>query len=214
MIRNPNIIPKPIMKAMENFSNDKFISYVCKNHIKLFSDEILETEITDLKKYIDSLFINFENDNKNISALKEENYFPDLSNVLVVIEKDSDFIPAIKEVLWQLKNTPSTSKKILMHIARIDSNGIYKLISEQDYPVTNQAFSLASFNGSLDCSKQPIRDGKSAYLYKNPTDKRKGFYYKGNLLSLKELSEINNVPIVTIQSRLKKGIKIHLAIQK
>jgi hypothetical protein len=213
MVRDPNIIPKPIMKAMENFSDDRFISYVCKNHIKLFSNEILQIEISELKKYVDSLFSNFENDNKNIPPVKDENYFPDLSNVLVVVEKDSDYISAIKEVLWQLKNTPSTSKKILMHIAKIDSNGIYKLISEQDYSVTNKAFSLASFNGLLDCLRQPIINGKSVYLYKNPTDKRKGFYYKGNLLSLKELSKINNVPIVTIQSRLKKGIKIDLAIQ-
>lgn len=214
MVRDPNIIPKPIMKAMEDFSDDKFISYVCKNHIKLFSNEILQSEISELKNYIDTLFLNFENENKTKKSDKEENNFPDLNNILVIVEKDSDFIAAIKEVLWQLKNIPSTSKKILMHIAKIDSNGIYKLISEEDYPITNKAFSLASFNGLLSCSKVPIKNGKTAYLYKNPTDKRKGFYYKGNLLSLKELSQINNVPIITIQSRLKKGIKIDLAIQK
>jgi hypothetical protein len=212
MNRDPNIIPKPIVNAMQNFSDKKFVSYVCKNHIRLFSNEILEVEVSELKKYIDSLFSNFGIESNQTTNLDIVNKFPDLNNILVVVEKETDYLAAIKEVLWQFKNTPSTAKKILMHIAKIDSNGVYSLVCEKDYQITNKTFSLSSFNRLLICTKIKTENGSNVYLYKNPTDKRQGFYYKGNLLSLKELSNINNVPIVTIQSRIKRGIKIEDAI--
>ena len=52
MNRNPNIIPEPIVKEMQNYSDNDFIRYVCNNHMQLFDDQILQTNNKEIKTYI------------------------------------------------------------------------------------------------------------------------------------------------------------------
>lgn len=212
MSRSPHIVPEPVMSLIKTFSDQNFITYICSNHMKLFNDDILSNEKNELEKYIQTLFSSYQKKSSDI-VFKEENEYPDLNNVFVVVEDEIDYINAIKEVLWQLNNVPSTAKKILMHIAKINTDGHLELISEKDYPVTNKIFSISCFNDLLKCEKTISKNGKTVYLYKNPTDKRKGFYYKGKLLSLNQLSLINNVPVITIQKRLSRGMKLENAIK-
>ena len=212
MNRNPNIIPEPIVKEMQNYSDNDFIRYVCNNHMQLFDDQILQTNNKEIKTYINDLFIKYRNPKTFNNQKNEESNFVDLKNAFAIVEKEDDYLNAIKEVLWQLGNIPSTSKKILTHIVKVDNNGIFQHINELDYPAINNVLNNAIFTSELVLEK--VKLDKNVYLYKNTTNKRKGFYYKGNLLSLKELSEINNVPVVTIKKRLAKGINLIRAIQK
>lgn len=137
--------------------------------------------------------------------------FIDLSETFVVIEKESDYLSAIKEVLWKLDNNPSNFLKIISHIAKKDNNDDIHHLQEQDYPIILNVLNKAVFNCDLVLDK--TKKYRKIALYKNPTNKRKGYFYKGNLLSLKELSEINGTKIVTIQRRLSKGLKAEQAIQ-
>ena len=211
MNRNPNIIPEPIVKEMQNYSDNDFIRYVCNNHMQLFDDQILQTNNKEIKTYINDLFIKYRNPKTFNNQKNEESNFVDLKNAFAIVEKEDDYLNAIKEVLWQLGNIPSTSKKILTHIVKVDNNGIFQHINELDYPAINNVLNNAIFTSELVLEK--VKLDKNVYLYKNTTNKRKGFYYKGNLLSLKELSEINNVPVVTIKKRLAKGMNLIRAIQ-
>ena len=211
MNRNPNIIPEPIVKEMQNYSDNDFIRYVCNNHMQLFDDQILQTNNKEIKTYINDLFIKYRNPKTFNNQKNEESNFVDLKNAFAIVEKEDDYLNAIKEVLWQLGNIPSTSKKILTHIVKVDNNGIFQHVNELDYPAINNVLNNAIFTSELVLEK--VKLDKNVYLYKNTTNKRKGFYYKGNLLSLKELSEINNVPVVTIKKRLAKGMNLIRAIQ-
>ena len=201
------------MNVINTFSDSSFVTYICSNHMKLFNDEILKSEENELKKYIQSLFSTYKKISNKVTKKIQDDESQDISEILVVVKDDSDYINAIKEVLWQLNNTPSTAKKILMHIGKLNSEGQIVNITKEDYPITNKAFSFACWNELLKLEKIPGKNGKTVYLYKNPTDKRKGFYYEGKLLSLNQLSQINNVPIVTIRKRLDRGMKIEFAIK-
>jgi hypothetical protein len=132
----------------------------------------------------------------------------------VEVKDVSDYVYAFKEILWKLGNIPSTSKNILQHIVKVDNSGIFTGIFKEDYPITNTAFQKAVNDFDLELIKQKNNQGKYVYLYKNPTDKRQGFYYQGRLLSLKQLSDINNVPVVTIKKRISKGFSVKKAIEK
>jgi hypothetical protein len=104
-----------------------------------------------------------------------------------------------------------TQKNILHHIVKVSNNGNIEPISEKDYPVTNIEFQKAVSDFELKLEKEKV-PGKWVFLYSNPTNKRQGFYYNGKLLSLKELSNIDGVPVITIQKRIAKGMPIHKAI--
>ena len=131
--------------------------------------------------------------------------------ILIEVNNESDFIPAFKEILWHFSNKPMTSKNILHHIVKVSNTGSFEPITQKHYPITNSQFQKAIVDFDLKLIKEKV-NGKWIYFYANPTNKRKGFYYNGNLLSLKELSDINNVPVVTIQKRIAKGMPVHKAI--
>ena len=150
--------------------------------------------------------------NKKIKSIDVEDSI--IHNLHIEVRDKSDYIYAFKEILWKLGNVPSTSKNILQHIVKVDYSGNFTSVSDEDYAYTNLVFQKAISDMDLKLIKQKTNNGKLIYLYKNPTDKRQGFYYLGRLLTLNELSKINNVPVVTIKKRIAKGMGISRAIIK
>lgn len=165
--------------------------------------------ISEIKtQYKNQNFIN----NKEIKNIEIED--DSFLSFHIEVKDKSDYVFAFKEILWKLGNIPSTAKNILQHIIKVDNNGNFSGISKEDYAFTNFVFQKAINDFDLKLIKQKNSQGKFIYLYKNPTDKRQGFYYLGKLLSLKELSSINNVPVVTIKKRILRGMSISKAIEK
>lgn len=218
----------------EEYENNKeFVNYIVINSETLFSRSMFNAGPIRIKKRIEELFLQFtnpENYTKNLEQVQnaviyktESIPFIDSDEVKINMQNSSiipivirvncvdDYIPAFKEILWHFGNKPMTQKNILHHIVKVSNNGNCEPISEKDYPVTNIEFqkAIADFELKLEKEKVP---GKWIFLYLNPTNKRQGFYYNGNLLSLKELSNIDGVPVITIQKRIAKGMPIHKAI--
>ena len=211
---------------------DEFIKYIVDNRDSIFTNDIFSDgevrvrtiiegywlgyskpdKYTKLGDLIDKTIL-FKNYNVSVNNNEPDQNTNDSSIVPILIEvKDaSDFIPAFKEILWHFSNKPMTSKNILHHIVKVSNTGSFEHITQKDYPVTNSQFQKAIVDFDLKLIKEKV-NGKWIYFYVNPTNKRKGFYYNGNLLSLKELSNINNVPVVTIQKRIAKGMPVHKAI--
>jgi hypothetical protein len=127
--------------------------------------------------------------------------------IVLSIDNYSELIPAIKCILWSLDNEPKTKKDLLSNVMIRTENNVYlpllDTITEEDYTEVNNAFNMAISTDLLHFQKFK-RNYKWVYLYYNPTDKRQGYFYKGQLFKLKDLSEINNVKMGTIQRRFQK----------
>ena len=225
--RQSDFIPSEILREIDDSYDKDFLRYIGNNHMTLFSNEILDSDSSKIKKYLSTLLFDFKkqktvdlkisNQKESIVFLPSTNQDFNMMDVKVVIENDIDLLPAIKEVLWQMNNELSSASKILRHIVKIDSDGVFsplfiKRTDKEHYTESNKVFNMGVFQNELKCEKQKLDKGY-LYLYKNPTDKRKGFFYKGKLLSLKDLSNINNVPVITIQKRLARGISLEYAIK-
>lgn len=132
--------------------------------------------------------------------------------VIAVVESEDDLIPAIKCILWSNNNNLKTVKDLLTSVMKKDNSGNFipylewvELISKGDkldYSEINNQINKAVSENELYLTKFR-NNGKTVYLYSNPTDKRKGYYYKGKLWKLKELSLINGVKEGTIQKRFQ-----------
>jgi hypothetical protein len=126
---------------------------------------------------------------------------------ILTINDYSELISAIKCLLWSFDNTPKTSKDLLSHIMIHMENGIIlpllDSIEGNEYTESNNAFNMAISMDLLHLHKIRNKNGW-VFLYYNPTDKRQGYFYKGQLWKLKDLSEINNVKMGTIQRRFQK----------
>jgi hypothetical protein len=135
--------------------------------------------------------------------------------VVLSIDNYLELIPAIKCILWSLDNEPKTKKDLLSNVMIRTENNVYlpllDTITEEDYTEVNNAFNMAISTDLLHFQKFK-KSYKWVYLYYNPTDKRQGYFYKGELYKLKDLSEINNVKMGTIQRRFQK-MKIENAIK-
>lgn len=135
--------------------------------------------------------------------------------IVLSIDNYSELIPAIKCILWSLDNEPKTKKDLLSNVIIRTENNVYlpllDTITEEDYTEVNNAFNMAISTDLLHFQKFK-RNYKWVYLYYNPTNKRQGYFYKGELWKLKDLSEINNVKMGTIQRRFQK-MKIQNAIK-
>jgi hypothetical protein len=221
------------LKKSTYVGQNEFIKIIVDNQESIFTAGILNAGEARVRNIIEGYWLGyskpdkytksgdlidktvlFKNYNVSMNKDKQEHITNDSSIVPILIEvnKASDFIPAFKEILWHFSNKPMTSKNILHHIVKVSNTGSFEPITQKDYPVTNIQFQKAIVDFDLKLIKEKV-NGKWIYLYANPTNKRKGFYLNGNLLSLKELSDINNVPIVTIQKRIAKGMPVHKAIK-
>lgn len=217
------------LNKQEYRSNNDFVNYITTNSETLFSKGMFNAGQSRIKSEIDFLYLKFTNPEKYVNGIEVSNFYESLpfidfenniktdessiTPISLEINSVNDYIPAFKEILWHFSNIPMTQKNILRHIVKVSNNGSFEHISTKDYPVTNVQFQKAINDFLLKLTKEKI-NGKWVYLYSNPTNKRQGFYYQGKLLSLKELSSINNVPVITIKKRLSKGMPVHKAIIK
>lgn len=220
------------LNKQEYKTNIEFVNYIVSNKDELFTRGMFNAGQTRIKSRIDELFLLFTNPEKykdqNDECLiiqnktesipfveydlnKLTNQEPSIIPILIEVKVIEDYIPAFKEILWHFSNKPMTQKNILHHIVKLSNNGIFEPVSQKDYPVTNIQFQKAVIDFSLKLTKEKV-NGKWIYLYSNPTNKRQGFYYNGKLLSLKELSNIHDVPVITIKKRIAKGMPVHKAI--
>lgn len=234
MNRNIHRFIEESLNKQEYKSNIDFVNYIISNSEELFTKGMFNAGQSRIKSEIDELYLKFTNPEKynkensfqndpsqyesslpfvftedNKKSNEEQAVVP----ILIKVNLIEDYIPAFKEVLWHFSNKPMTQKNILRYILKLSNNGIFEHISSKHYSDTNIQFQKAINDFLLKLTIQKI-NGKLIYLYSNPTNKRQGFYYNGTLLSLKELSNINNVPVVTIKKRLAKGIPVHKAIIK
>ena len=228
-IANPLVLDA--LKKSTYLEQNEFKNFIANNYENIFTSEVLSEGAIRIKSVIEGYWLGYKfpdrytvsGELKNTSVTfknsvsKEEETF-NLSNeyivsILLNVDHEKNLVPAFKEILWHFKNKPMTAKNILSYVLIMQETGQYRPISKCDYEVTNNAFQKAILDFDLVLIKEKIKD-KWVYLYKNPTDKRKGYYYKGSLLSLKELSSINLVPVITIQKRISKGMPIHKAIMK
>ena len=211
---------------------NEFIKYILDNRDSIFNTGISNADEARVRHIIEGYWLGYSQPDKYTKSgdlidktvlFKNNNIYmnnnePDLNTndssivpILIEVNNESDFIPAFKEILWHFSNKPMTSKNILHHIVKVSNTGSFEPITQKHYPITNSQFQKAIVDFDLKLIKEKV-NGKWIYFYANPTNKRKGFYYNGNLLSLKELSDINNVPVVTIQKRIAKGMPVHKAI--
>jgi hypothetical protein len=207
---------------------EDFKCYAKDNIRMLFSKKYLdENNIENNKIFlfdeIKSVYLDFKKNTKSFGNFKTykaknttendlfDSYEASYSNsnvkteiqYVLTIEKEEQIVEAIKDILWYLGNVPSTSKKILNHINILDHDGFPRNISSEDYIWTNKYFKIALNNKDLNLGKINDKD-KSIWLYSNPTNKRTGYFYKGKLLTLSELSNMHGVDRKTIFKRLKK----------
>lgn len=213
---------------------NEFIKYIVDNQDSIFTNDVFSKGEVRVRAIIEGYWLGysrpdkytksgdlidktvlFKNYNTLVNNIEPDKNTNDSSIVPILIQVNnySDFIPAFKEILWHFGNKPMTSKNILHHIVKVSNTGSFEPITQEDYPITNSQFQKAIVDFDLKLIKEKV-NGKWIYFYANPTNKRKGFYYNGNLYSLKELSDINNVPVVTIQKRIAKGMPVYKAIKK
>jgi hypothetical protein len=222
------------LNKQEYKSNKEFVNYIVSNVDTLFTKSMINAGEIRIKYEINELYSKFTNpENYNdenkfqnvVSNVDESLPFVNFEEtkinmqessilpILIEVKLINDYISAFKEILWHFGNKPMTQKNILRHIVKVSNSGISEPISVKDYPVTNIQFQKAISDYQLKLTKEKI-NGKLVFLYSNPTNKRQGFYYHGNLLSLKELSNINGVPVITIQKRIAKGMPVSKAVIK
>lgn len=185
-----------------------------------FRDPIKYDENGKIKKSNSETYIC--SDEKSILGFFEEPIIKNIKitkskPVILTIKDYSELIAAIKCILWSLDNEPKTQKDLLTHIMIYAENNVIlpllDFIEGKDYTEINNAFNMAISTDLLHLHKVKNRNQKTVYLYYNPTDKRQGYFYKGELWKLKDLSEINNVKIGTIQRRFQK-MSIENSIKK
>jgi hypothetical protein len=141
---------------------------------------------------------------KEISSCSKKQYSLEIKSLL-------ELIPAMKCILWNLDNEPTSVKNIFNQI-KVFKNGSFQDITTDDYEVTNKLISDATKDSELNLEKQSI-NGKAVYLYTNPSNKRTGYFFDGKLVSLRDLSTITNISHNTLYSRLKK-MSVKEALQK
>ena len=167
----------------------------------------IETVPYKKESYVDSSlgFIEETYDDTKIKKTK---------TIIHMVEKDTDIIPALKCILWSLNNKPKTIKDLLTYLIKKDKNGTYLPYLEwiekeygkdnyNRYDEVNNALNKAVCESQLYLDKIKGRTNKQVWLYSNPTNKRQGYYYRGKLWKLKELSNINGVKEGTIQRRFQ-----------
>jgi hypothetical protein len=173
----------------DKFGNSKTVTYKKENTLKVE------------KNFDDSLGFISESFDIDIDIQKKK-------TIVVLVENPSQLISAIKCVLWSLDNNPKTVKDILQYLMKVDDSGnivpyLDGLKTQDDYAEVNNQINKSIIDGFLWLQKIKGKNGKTVFLYCNPTDKRLGYFYKGKLWKLKELSEINGVKIGTIQRRFQ-----------
>ena len=193
-----------------------FETYIIKNWDQLADDS--SRSIAKFQQNIETYYFYYLNrkDLTPVGEIKSEKIQMQKSNeICVIVEKPNDYIAAIKDVLWKMDNKPSTTATILKNIfvSKNETLVPYMETVTDKYKFINTVFKLAISKGDLDLYIQKSKTGKDVYLYKNKTDKRYGYYYKGKLYSLKELSAMSGVGITTIQKRLAKNPDVENAIR-
>lgn len=199
----------------KNINDPEFAEWCVVNFDYLKKD--CSYSVSKFSENVETYLLNFLNKDilraedlvkTNINMNYQENY-------TLIVSSVSDYLPAIKDVLWNLKNKPSTGKFIMDHIYKeIDGELIkyYDTVTD-GYSFINNVFKYAVHRRELILQKIKGKNGKEVWLYSNPTDKRYGYYYKGKLYSLKELSAMSGVGITTIQKRLAKNKNVENAIR-
>jgi hypothetical protein len=173
----------------DKFGNSKTVIYKKENTLKLE------------KNLDDSLGFIFESVDNDVDIQKKK-------TIALLVENPSQLIPAIKCVLWSLDNNSKTVKDILQYLMKVDDSGnivpyLDGLKTGDDYVEVNNQINKSIIDGFLWLQKIKGKNGKTVFLYCNPTNKRLGYFYKGKLWKLKELSRINGVKIGTIQRRFQ-----------
>ncbi len=130
---------------------------------------------------------------------------------ILEIESFDELVPAIKCILWNLDNEPTSIRNIFNRI-RVFREGSYQEIIKEDYETTNKIVSLATKSKELVLEKHQISD-KSVFLYRNPSNKRNGYFYDGKLVSLENLCKLSGLGSTTLYMRLKK-MSVKEALQK
>jgi hypothetical protein len=151
-----------------------------------------------------------ESSDKNIDIVIEDN--TNTTKITIsktpkrdyIIEIDSfdELIPAMKCILWNLDNEPTSVRNIFNRI-KVLKNGTYEDILREDYELTNKLVSNASKDKQLVLEKQQI-SGKLVFLYRNPSNKRNGYFFDGKLVSLENLAKLIDINSTTLYMRLKK----------
>lgn len=206
-----------ILDQDKNGMNMKFRNHIEVKFYENPKEFLLDNE--QLKIKINKIFTYF-NDPKNIET-KENNFkkqyakktdeteinIENKKSIILTIANYSELILAIKCILWSLDNKPSTTKKLLDHIMIINDQGdavpILETITNDDYSLSNTEFRNAVSKGLLNLNKIKNVNNTLVYLYSNPTNKRQGYFYKGQLCKLKDLSLINGTKPGTIQRRFQ-----------
>jgi hypothetical protein len=171
------------------FGNLKTVTYKKENALKIE------------KNFDDSLGFISVNNSVDVDIKKKK-------TIVLLVKEMSSLIPAIKCILWSLDNKPKTIKYILQYLMKEqDNNNIVPYLegleTQDDYTEINNRINKAIIDGSLWLQKIKGKNGKTVFLYCNPTNKRLGYFYEGKLWKLKELSEVSGVKIGTIQRRFQ-----------
>ena len=153
------------------------------------------------KNYDDGLGFISENNSIDVDIKKKK-------TIVLLVKEMPSLIPAIKCILWSLDNKPKTIKDILQYLMKEQENGnivpyLDGLKTQDDYTEVNNQINKSIIDGFLWLQKIKGKNGKTVFLYCNPTNKRLGYFYKGKLWKLKELSEVSGVKIGTIQRRFQ-----------
>jgi hypothetical protein len=123
-------------------------------------------------------------------------------DISITIENmEIDLIPAMKCTLWSMDNKPSTTYDIYKHLV-YEGKRLSEFTREEH--ITFGTDKVRICNEFFVDSSSKDRFGKTLYLYSNPTDKRQGYFWKGHMYTLKELSELSGVLPVTIHRRFDK----------
>jgi hypothetical protein len=140
--------------------------------------------------------------NSNRKVSQKEITKSSKKDYILEIETFHELVPAIKCILWNLDNEPTSIRNIFNRI-KVCKDGAYKDISKEDYEVTNKLVSNASKDKELVLEKQQI-SGKIVFLYRNPSNKRNGYFFDGKLVSLENLAKLSEINSTTLYMRLKK----------
>lgn len=196
--------------------NDQDFAKWCLGNIDLLKKDC-NYSISRFQDNIETYYLNFLNKDilrtEDLVKTKTDTDYPE--DFTLIVSSVNDYLPAIKDILWNLKNKPSTGKFIMDHVYKeIDGELIkyYDTVTD-GYSFINNVFKYAVHRKELILQKIKGKNGKEVWLYSNPTNKRYGYYYKGKLYSLKELSAMSGVNITTIQKRLAKNKNVENAIR-
>ena len=130
---------------------------------------------------------------------KDNNLKKDLD---IIINNFDELIPAMKCLLWTMNNQAQTIKKLFSHIYILENDN-KRAIQTGDYEITNELIKQATKQRLIHLEKTST-EGKNVFLYKNPSNKRQGYFYEGKLRSLDDLVIISGIGRSTLSMRLRK----------